>query len=128
MKTKIKRTLAVGAVAVAAGTALAVAPGDATAATNHYGAIAISTATGNTAYAINYSSPQAARNAAVARCGAYDCEWVVTMDRNCGAAAQNPVTLRWGWAYGPNRASAENAARNAAGWGSNTIIWACTDH
>ncbi|MGV9823960.1 DUF4189 domain-containing protein [Gordonia sp. NPDC003429] len=128
MSTTLKRTIVAGLMTVAAGAGLAGVSAPAQAlAPNHFGAIAISTDTGNTAYAINYYSPEAARVAAERKCGAADCRWVVTMDRSCGAVAQHPVTLNWGYAYGPTRAAAQQAARNEAGFGANDIVWACTD-
>lgn len=127
MKKALTRTLTVGALGAATVGALLTVPAEASAvAPNHYGAMAISPSTGNTAYAINYYDVGSARNAAIAKCGAYDCQWVVTMDRNCGAIAQNPVSLQWGYAYGPTRAAAQAAARREAGWGARDIQWACT--
>ncbi|QGP90557.1 DUF4189 domain-containing protein (plasmid) [Gordonia sp. 135] len=126
--TGVARTALIGVATLAAGAGLVSAPAPAEAAPQHiYGAIAISMRTGNTAYAINYSTAAAAHRAAEAKCAAYDCKWVVQMDRSCGAVTQQPRTRRWGWAYGPTRRSAEVTAANHSGPGSRTIIWACTD-
>ena len=124
--TRGVRAALTGLAVVAAGAGLLVAPAPAQAAEHVYGAIAISKRTGNTAYAINYATSAAAKRAAEAKCRASDCQWVVQMDRNCGAVTQQPRTLRWGWAYGPTRRSAEVTAANHSGPGSRTIIWACT--
>lgn len=126
ISTRGVRAAVTGLAVVAAGAGLLVAPAPAQAAENVYGAIAISQRTGNTAYAINYATASAAKRAAEAKCRASDCRWVVQMARNCGAVTQQPRTLRWGWAYGPTRRSAEVAAANESGPGSRTIIWACT--
>ena len=126
MRNSLKAAVAGAAIVSAASTMTALAP-EADAANGHYyGAIAISVRTGNTAYAIDYPSVSSARNAAIRRCGAGDCRWVVTMDNNCGAAAQHPGSRRWGWAYAPTAKRAGAAARNAAGYGSRTVVWACT--
>jgi hypothetical protein len=126
--TAMKRTMIAGLTAAAASAALLAAPSPAQAAGGHiYGSIAISPATGNTAYAVNYPNAAAAHRAAEAKCGAADCQWVVQLDRNCGAVTQQPHTLRWGWAYAPHKRAAERAAANKSGPGSRTVIWACTD-
>lgn len=122
----IRKAVVAGFFSLAALAGMVVVPSQAAAAPHHFGAIAISVRTGNAAYAIDYGSPAAARNAAIARCGAFDCRWVVTMDNNCGAASQQPRTRRWGWAYAPTRGGAERAASNAAGPRSRTVVWACT--
>ncbi|MDL9946932.1 DUF4189 domain-containing protein [Gordonia sp. ABSL11-1] len=125
--TTLKRTAAAGLLAAAAGATLLTVPAEANADTGHiYGAIAISPRTGNTAYAINYSTSTAAKRAAEAKCGASDCQWVVQMDRNCGAVTQQSSTRRWGWAYAPTRRAAEVTAASKSGPGSRTVIWACT--
>ncbi|MFE0750668.1 DUF4189 domain-containing protein [Gordonia sp. NPDC058843] len=124
--TRGVRAALTGLSVLAAGAGLLVAPTPAQAAEHVYGAIAISQRTGNTASAINYATATAAKRAAEAKCRASDCQWVVQMDRNCGAVTQQPRTLRWGWAYGPTRRSAEVTAAHHSGSGSRTILWACT--
>lgn len=126
-RTALTRTTLAGLTAVAAGVSILAIPAQAHAAGGHiFGAIAISQATGNTAYAVNYPNAGAAHRAAEAKCGAADCQWVVQMDRSCGAVTQNPVTRRWGYAYAPTKRAAEVAAAHKSGPGSRTVIWACT--
>ncbi len=93
---------------------------------NHFGAMAISFSTGSVGSAVNYYTTHEAQLAAMARCGVADCQWVVTMDRNCGSVAQQPLTDHWGWAYGPDRNRARVSARNAAGWFAYDVLSACT--
>ncbi|GAB19630.1 hypothetical protein GOEFS_092_00550 [Gordonia effusa NBRC 100432] len=126
MTKSIRRVVTGALLSLIAIVGLVSVPSQASAAPNYYGSIAISVRTGNASYAIDFPSPASAKRAAIRKCGARDCQWVVLMHNNCGAAAQQPYTRRWGWAYGPTRNRAVNAARNAAGRGSRTIVWACT--
>ncbi|MCS3877145.1 DUF4189 domain-containing protein [Gordonia amarae] len=122
----VRAGLATMAVGMAATGLIAAAPGEADARPGHwYGAIAISMRTGNAAVAVDYPTVASARRAAIRKCRAYDCKWAVTMDNNCGAAAQNPYTRRWGYAYAPTRFRAEQLARREAR-GGRTIVWGCT--
>ncbi|EGD56873.1 DUF4189 domain-containing protein [Gordonia neofelifaecis] len=124
MKLPLKLAVA-GAVLATGMTTTAVVVPEAAAATPYYGAIAISQRTGRAAVVVNYHDGASAQRAAARKCGAGDCRWVVRMYKNCGAAAQNPRTRRWGWAYAPTLNGAKARARNAAG-GGRSIVWGCT--
>ena len=124
--TAVRAGLATMAVGMAATGLIATGPGEAQARDGHwYGAIAISLETGNASVVVDYPTVASARRAAISKCGAYDCDWAVTMDNSCGAAAQNPYTRRWGYSYAPTRARAERLAKSKAG-GGRTIVWGCT--
>lgn len=114
-------------VSAIAGTTIAASTGPANAdAYNYWGAMAISTRTGNTSYAIDYSSSAAAATAAVNACGAADCRWVVYFANGCGAVAQAP-DLSWGWGWGSSLSIAKSRAINGApGRGARIVNWACT--
>jgi len=115
------------AVSTIAGAALAVGAVPANAnAYDYWGAMAISQQTGNTAYAIDYSSAAAAEAAAVEKCSAADCQAVVTFANACGAVAQAP-DLSWGWGWGPSLSLAESQAiAGTPGNGAHIVNWACT--
>ncbi len=124
LRTAFARTAIVSAIA---GTIIAVAAGPANAdAYDHWGAMAISTRTGNTSYAIDYSSATAAAAAAVNTCGAADCTWVVYFANGCGAVAQAP-DRSWGWSWGSSLSIAESQAiAGTPSYGARIVNWACT--
>lgn len=122
--TAFARTAIVSAIA---GVTIAVTAGPANAdAYDYWGAMAISVRTGNTAYAIDYSSAAAAATAAVNTCGAADCRWVVYFANGCGAVAQ-ASDRSWGWGWGSALSTAESKAiAGAPGYGARIVNWACT--
>ncbi|WP_405492447.1 DUF4189 domain-containing protein [Nocardia sp. NBC_00511] len=102
--------------ALAVGTALTALLGTTAAATAPtaradvgWGAIAVSSG-GNIGNAWDYNDKYAAENAALGQCGWGDCK-VLTSFTGCGAVANSWSAGLYTGGYGPNRGSAENAAR-----------------
>ena len=112
--------------AVTAGAGLSFAAGPAAAYSDYYGAIAVSVSTGNVGYSYDYESVGEAESAAIAKCGAGDCQSLVWVANGCAAVAQAP-NLEWGSGYGASRADAEAAAiAGTAGYNAEIIAWTCT--
>ncbi len=92
---------------------------------DYWGAMAISQRTGNTSYAIDYGSANAAGAAAVNACRAADCQAVVYFANACGAVAQ-ARDLSWGSGWGSSLSIAKSWAIAGAGYGAHIVNWACT--
>lgn len=125
------KKFATGAAAavVAAGAALSISAPHAHAATYYYGAIAISTRTGNIGYTYDQPSSGVAQTRAVAVCGAGDCRSVVWFANACGAVAYSRSSGTWSWAYAGSRIGAQNRALNANGSaGARIVHWNCTSN
>ena len=124
---KFRRILAACAVTGTIATGAALAPAaTADAAPVNWGAIAYDF-DGNTAWAVDYGSSAAARNAVRARCGSH-CGYF-TFYNSCGAVAYKHdfFNTRVGRASGyRTRAAAERAARSEAGPGSRVAGYAST--
>ena len=98
----------------------------ASAATNYWGAIAISPRTYDAGYAWDYRSQASASKAAVGRCGVRDCQTVVVVANGC-AALTEADNYALGWGYGASRSAAERAALNAThGRHARVVGWLCT--
>lgn len=109
-----------------AGAAIAVSAGPANAATNYWGAIAISQRTGNVGYAWDHATSAGAANTAVSKCNASDCQAVVRVANGCAAVAQAP-NRAWGWAWAGSRAEAERGAiKGTPAPGARIIGYVCT--
>ena len=122
MKKFVKRA---AVVAAAAGSALAITPPAANAA-SYYGAIAISFDTGYIGYTYDYPNSAEARSRSVTACGVGDCESVVWFANGCGAVAYARGGY-WSWAYGPSRSSAQSGAlQRNRGAGAYIVHWNCT--
>ncbi|MGI5128763.1 DUF4189 domain-containing protein [Pseudonocardia sp. CA-107938] len=130
LSTRITRgaTTALLVGATVAGTALATA-GAADAATpggGYWAAIAVSQRTGSVGYGYDYPTVEAAKSAAVQRCGRSDCRVAVYVINGCVALAQ-ARNGAWGTAWSGSRAGAERiAVQHTAGSGARVIGWACT--
>lgn len=120
MNTTIKRALTGTLLTMAASTAILI-PGQASAATNHWGAISYSNSTGDWGTAINFSSAADARYVARDKCGHSDCQ-VMTLNNNCGALVRNKTTRSWWWAYAPTRTAAKSKAFEFAGWENAQLL------
>ncbi|MFB7874925.1 DUF4189 domain-containing protein [Nocardia sp. NPDC056064] len=80
-----------------------------------YGALALSPQEAVVASAVNYGSWEAARGAALAECGVWDCQIVVEFRNACGAVAQG-ADYRFGWAWDYTLGAAERAAVDVLGF------------
>ena len=94
---------------------------------NQYGALAAG-ADGSVGWAADYRTQAGANARALAECGGH-CVVKVEFWNTCAAYAQAGNGSS-GWAYGPNRASAENLAmrycRQYGGTDCSVWVWACT--
>ncbi|NMO02650.1 DUF4189 domain-containing protein [Gordonia sp. TBRC 11910] len=124
MNLNIKRALTGGLLAMAASGAMLV-PAQASAASNHWGAISYSPSTHAWGTAINFSSAGDARYVAKDKCGQSDCQ-VMTLNDNCGALVRNTSTNAFWWAYAPTRTAARAQAFEFAGWNPNTVLLTST--
>lgn len=96
---------------------------------SYYGAIAISTQTGSVGYVINARTQASADTAAVAKCNATDCRTVSRFMNGCGAVAQSPVNLYWGWGWAPTRQGAiDQAIRHVIGENPKLLTAQCTSN
>lgn len=90
--SKLAQVLMVTAFSMPTVSLMAVQPASANG--NNYGAIAYSSATGSHGYSYDYSTAQAAQNAALRYCENYsgtgDCKSLVVFQNACGALAQTP--------------------------------------
>lgn len=100
--------------------------------TDNFGAIAYSSATGSHGYSYDYSTSQAATNAALRYCENYsgtgDCQSLVVFKNGCGALAQaSDNSAGSGW--GIDRPAAESYALQSCrqyGPSCKIIRWVCT--
>ena len=91
---------------------------------DNYGAIATSSS-GAWGYAYDYSSRQAAENAALQQCGESGCKVQVWFKNACGAVAKDGTNLGWGWALTREQAEA-NALSYCGTEACKVQVWACT--
>lgn len=93
-----------------------------------HGAVSMDPLTGAWGWAVNYSDPVAARNAALSRCGG-GCTVVVDIETGtCAAIALSWEGGGWGWARAANRAWAEAQALarcSTVGYDCRVSVWAC---
>lgn len=130
IRSKLTQVLMVTAFSMPAVSLIAVQPASANG--NNYGAIAYSSATGSHGYSLDYSTGQAAKNAALRYCENYsgtgDCQSLVVFKNGCGALAQTPNNSA-GSGWGGNRSTAESfALQSCSQFGPNCKItrWVCT--
>ncbi|MGO4617577.1 DUF4189 domain-containing protein [Nocardia sp. 2YAB30] len=88
--------------------------GEACAAGNYCGALALSSSIGAVAAAVDYPDAAAAETAARAQCGSRDCRAVVQFWNACGSVARG-ADGRFGWAWAATRAEAERRAIEVLG-------------
>ncbi|MEU7629512.1 DUF4189 domain-containing protein [Nocardia sp. NPDC049190] len=112
----VPRKAALGVVVASAATCAFVgnAAGEAGAAGDYYGALALSSSTGAVTSAVNYPDAAAAEAAARTECGVRDCRVVVQFWNACGAVARG-ADGRYGWAWAATRAEAERRAIDVLG-------------
>ncbi|KAF0847363.1 DUF4189 domain-containing protein [Nocardia caishijiensis] len=79
-----------------------------------YGALALSSDEAVVASAVNYGSWADAQHAALAECGVWDCQVVVSFRNACGAVAQG-ADYRFGWSWDHSLAAAERSAVDVLG-------------
>lgn len=92
----------------------------------HWGAIAFSPRTGNAGYSWDHPTASAAARSAVRKCGASDCQTLVTVANGCAALAQAPNrSLGWAYAASP-RAAKRSAIRHTPARGARVLGWICT--
>jgi len=103
------RKSALAAVVSAGAVTGLVGAGSSTAAAPSYGTLALSPSTGRTVAAVGHSSHVVADAHAIRECGVYDCDLVLHIVDSCGAIVRG-ADGRFGWAAGPSRAEAEQAA------------------
>jgi hypothetical protein len=126
MKTTRSVIARAAVTSVLASAAILLTGGQANAATDYWGAIAISPQTGNVGYSYDHPNDSAAARAAVNSCNASDCQAVVRVANGCAAVAQAP-NLAWGWGYGASRRAAEQQAiAGTPGSGARIVTWVCT--
>ncbi len=130
IRSKLTQALMVTAFSMPAVSLVAVQPASANG--NNYGAIAYSSATGSHGYSYDYSTAQAAQNAALRYCENYsgtgDCKSLVVFKNACGALAQTPDNSA-GSGWGVDRPTAESfALQSCSQFGPNCRItrWVCT--
>jgi hypothetical protein len=109
---------------------LAVILGLAPHAAHAFGALAVDANQGN-AYGFSFQQPNAdaARNAALSKCGA-NCKAVVYFRNTCAAYAadQSEGSAAYGWAYAPNKEKAQSLALGYCqkhGSACQIRVWAC---
>jgi Domain of unknown function (DUF4189) len=97
-----------------------------------WGSIAISPSTALIGYGVNMATPGNAENLARALCEATDCQPVLTFTNACGAVAQSPLNLTWGWAWNDYAMAAQSLAvvgcEQAGGVGCLVIGWTCSGY
>lgn len=130
IRSKLTQALMVTAFSMPAVSFVAVQPASANG--NNYGAIAYSSATGSHGYSYDYSTAQAAQNAALRYCENYsgtgDCTSLVVFKDACGALAQTPNNSA-GSGWGVDRSTAEYyALQSCSQYGPSCRItrWVCT--
>lgn len=130
LRSKLTQVLMVTAFSMPAVSIISAQP--AAANQNYYGAIAYSTATGSHGYSYDYSTAQAAQNAALRYCENYsgtgDCKSLVVFKNACGALAQTPNNSA-GSGWGVDRPTAESfALESCSQFGPHCKItrWVCT--
>ena len=99
--------------------------GDGKAAQDNYGAIAASP-DGSYGYSYDSASQAEAEQAALNRCGAWDCVVKVWFRNTCGAYARGRGGE--GWAWGDTREEAEDRALrgcSARGRDCEVVCWVC---
>lgn len=113
---------------VAAPTAASVAS-----ARNYYGAIAINTRTGASAYSYDYKTKSAAINAALKKCKRYahgsSCRTAIWVRNACGAVAYKTYSngsWRYQSAWATSKKAAIARAKRPLGKGAKTLTWVCT--
>ncbi|MBT0565325.1 DUF4189 domain-containing protein [Williamsia sp. CHRR-6] len=96
---------------------------------DYFGAIAISRTTADVGYAINMRDQASANNAAMSQCGQSTCEIVASFRNACGAVAQSPVNLYWGWSSnGSKQVAINEAIGQVQGPDPKVITAQCTDN
>lgn len=99
-----------------------------TAGASTWGAIAVDPDTGNTGYVWDYPDADAASRAAVGQCGSGNCQTVVQVTNGCASVAQ-ASDLSWGWGYGVDRTSADDAAvAYTPGAHAHVLGWVCSGY
>jgi hypothetical protein len=121
-----------GSVAAGAAALIAIATASPANAIGPWGSIAISPSTALIGYGANMATPDNAENVALALCEAADCRAVVTFANACGAVAQSPLNLTWGWAWNDNLMAAQSLSvvgcEQSGGVGCLVLGWTCSGY
>jgi hypothetical protein len=97
--------------------------------TPRFGAFAVSRTTADIGYSINTADQQSANSQAMTQCRASSCELVLSFSNACGAVAQSPVNLYWGWASAPSRQTAIDVAiKSVRGADPKLLVVQCTEN
>ncbi|GAC49632.1 DUF4189 domain-containing protein [Gordonia aichiensis] len=96
---------------------------------DYYGAIAVSTQTGNVGYAVNALSRADAESKALSQCGVSSCQAATWWRNACGAIVHSQSDMSWGWAWATSEQAATDAATSRLTGGSPKVIFSrCTSN
>ncbi|MFI9510189.1 DUF4189 domain-containing protein [Nocardia sp. NPDC052566] len=120
----MKKFVTGAAVLVAAVGSVLVSAPPAHAASNYYGAIAVSSSTGRYGYSYDYPSYAAAEGRALSGCGAGDCKVLVSWRNGCGALAYS--SKYWSAGAASTLPAARSKALAANPYSAVIEHWNCT--
>ncbi|WP_336793266.1 DUF4189 domain-containing protein [Gordonia malaquae] len=102
-------------------------PTTSTSSYTYYGAIAMSTSTGDVGYSINNRTQAEADSAALSQCSASSCTTVLRFWNACGSIAQSQANLYWGWGWSTTRQGAiDEATSQVRGADPKVLTTQCT--